>query len=342
MGEVHDSSVEPLAYRELGSEGTSARRLVSRSSGRSLARYVNLWPKYPRFILDHFTTVVNARWYIIFAVVASCFVCSWIIFAVLWLIIDKVDGTCIISGNDKVLGSFSTALLFAVETQVTIGYGELFINSHCTAGVLLLLLQCLFAYFMEALLLGLVFTKLARPRQRAKTILFSKNFIVSRDKRGVRSIQHDDQITTVRIIKFRIADIRRSQLVEAHVRLYLYWNKCCHGDDSREFQQFELDVGYVIGRDRVFLLLPMEVSHVMQQDSPLHDWSERTFMEEDYELVVVLEGIVEATGMTSQVVWSYTSSDALFNRQFSPMVQRCKGVWQVDFSKLNNTESVQD
>ena len=338
MEEVHDSLLETSAYRELVSADKSARRLVSRSNGRSLARYVNLWSKYPRFIQDHFTTIVNARWYFIFTVVASCFVCSWIIFAVLWLIIDKVNDNCIISDNDKVLDSFSTALLFAVETQVTIGYGELFINSHCTGGVLLLLLQCLFAYLMEAFLLGLVFTKLSRPRQRAKTILFSDKFIVCKDKHSV-SIQQGVQGTTFKILKFRIADIRRSQLVEAHVRLYLYWNKRCHADD-KEFQQHELDVGYENGRDRIFLMLPVEVGHVMRQDSLLYEWSDAMFMEEDYELVVVLEGIVEATGMTSQVVWSYTSSDVSFNQQFSPMVCRAKGVWQVDFSKLNITEGV--
>ena len=339
MEEVRDSLLEPLSatgYKKLSSDSTKpkATRLVSRNNGRSLARHVNLWTRYPRFVKDHFTTLVNARWYIIFAIVTSCFVCSWIVFAVLWLVMANVNEHCIASGNDEVLKSFSTALLFAVETQVTIGYGELFINSNCTGGLLLLLVQCVFAYFMEAFLLGLVFTKLSRPRQRAKTILFSNKFIVSNGKQGV-SVQQ----AMVRSMKFRIADIRYSQLVEAHVRLYLYWNKCCHGDDSRELQQYELDVGYDSGRDRVFLLLPIEVTHMIQPGSPLYNWNNVMFEEEDYEVVVVLEGIVEATGMTTQVVWSYLPSEVCFNQQFSVMVHRHKGEWHVDFSKLNNTES---
>ena len=338
MEEVHDNLLEPLSttrYKEVASNSTKARRLVSRNNGRSLARHVNLWSRYPLFLKDHFTTLVNARWYVVFAVVSSCFVCSWIIFAALWLIIGSSNDHCIASGNDEVLKSFSTALLFAVETQVTIGYGELFINSQCTGGVLLLLAQCLFAYFMEAFLLGLVFTKLSRPRQRAKTILFSNKFIVSKDKHGV-SVQDE----VARSLKLRIADIRYSQLVEAHVRLYLYWNKRCHGVDRRELHQYELDVGYDSGRDRVFLLLPIEITHVIQPNSPLCNWNNAMFEEEDYELVVVLEGIVEATGMTSQVVWSYLPSEVCFDQQFSPMAHRHKGEWQVDFSKLNNTEGL--
>lgn len=341
MEEAHDNLLK-THYGEFDSNRTNVKRLLSRKNGRSLARHINMWTRYPLFVKDHFTTLVNARWYIIFAAVSGCFVCSWLLFAVLWLIIANINEHCVASANDEDLKSYSTALLFAVETQVTIGYGELFIKSQCTGGLILLLVQCLFAYFMEAFLIGLVFTKLSRPRQRAKTILFSNKFIVCStklDKQGV-SVQQDGGVA--RSLKFRIADIRYSQLVEAHVRLYLYWNKCCRGDDGGQLQQYELDVGYEGGRDRVFLLLPVEISHVILPESPLHEWTNEMFEEEDYELVVVLEGIVEATGMTSQVVWSYSPSEVCFNEQFCPMVQRHKGEWQVDFSKLNTTRSVID
>lgn len=349
MEDLRDGSLEPLlATRD--SELRNSRRLVSRKNGRSLARHVNLWTRFPRFVKDHFTTLVNARWYIIFTIVSACFVCSWLMFAVLWLIIANINDHCVASANNEVLKSFSTALLFAVETQVTIGYGELFIQSQCTLGVCLLLVQCLFAYFMEAFLIGLIFTKLSRPRQRAKTILFSDKFIVcNKQKLGVQqdegvtkgvSVQHSEGVA--KSLRFRIADIRYSQLVEAHVRLYLYWNKCCHGNTNKVLQQYELNVGYDSGYDRVFLLLPVEIAHVIHPDSPLHDWSNEMFEEEDYELVVVLEGIVEATGMTSQVIWSYLPSEVCFNHQFCPMVQRHKGEWQVDFCKLNHMTSLND
>lgn len=337
LGSLHSSTNR---YSLLNNSRTSRRRLVSRSNGRSLARYANLWRKYPRYIKDHFTTLVNAKWYILFAVVSGCFVCSWVLFAVIWLIIANINEHCVASANSEVLKSFSTALLFAVETQVTIGYGELFIQSNCTAGVVLLLIQCLFGYFMEALLMGVVITKLSRPRQRAKTVLFSDNFIIHNAKpdKQSSSVQQDEGVA--RSLKFRIADIRRSQLVEAHVRLYLYWNKCCHGDNSGQLQQYELEVGYESGRDRVFLLLPVEVTHVILPDTPFYDWSNEMFEEEDYEVIVVLEGIVEATGMTSQAVWSYLPSEVRFNQQFNSMVNRYNGEWQVDFSKLNNTTGV--
>jgi len=315
----------------------SRKRLVSRRNGRSLARHAHMWKNFPRFAKDHFTTVVNARWWQILIIVSIIYVSSWLIFALLWLIVNRVDEHCLADTNDgKFSKSFAEAFLFSIETQVTIGYGEVFIRSSCTGGIIILLMQCLVGYLLDAFLIGLVFTKLTRPRQRAKTILLSTKFVVHSTSHN--NLQEGDRANCLQI---RIADLRRSQLVEAHVRLYLYWNKTnSHGYNDKQFQQFELDVGYDTGRDRVFLLLPIEVNHFITPGSPLAGWTEDMYREEDYEIVVVLEGLVEATGLTSQVVWSYLPTDVCYGHQFLPMVSRNNGEWLVDFAKISDTEMI--
>ena len=60
----------------------------------------------------------------------------------------------------------------------------------------------------------------------------------------------------------------------------------------------------------------------------------------DMEVVVILEGIVEATGLTAQALWSYRKNEIVFNRRFVPMVSRCNGKWEVDFAKLDATVPV--
>ena len=325
-------------YEEVERSLTASRkRLVSRRNGRSLARHAHMWKNFPRFAKDHFTTLVNARWWQILIIVSIIYVSSWLIFAVLWLIVNRADEHCLAATNGgKFSNSFAEAFLFSIETQVTIGYGEVFITNACSGGIIVLLLQCLVGYLLDALLIGLVFTKLTRPRQRAKTILLSTKFVVH--SRRDSNLQEGGIANCLQV---RIADLRRSQLVEAHVRLYLYWNKTSsHGYNDKQFQQFELDVGYDTGRDRVFLLLPVEVSHLITPGSPLSGWTEDMYREEDYELVVVLEGLVEATGLTSQVVWSYLPTDMCYGHQFQPMVSRDKGEWLVDFSKLSDTELI--
>ena len=59
---------------------------------------------------------------------------------------------------------------------------------------------------MQTLMAGIVFAKLARPKKRAETIMFSKNAVIT---------MRDGRLCLL----FRVGDMRRSQLAEAHVRL---------------------------------------------------------------------------------------------------------------------------
>ena len=59
-------------------------------------------------------------------------------------------------------------------------------------------------------MLGLIFAKITRPRHRRRTIVFSKQAVV-----------YEEDGT--QYFELRIADLRQSQMVEAHVRLQLYW-----------------------------------------------------------------------------------------------------------------------
>ena len=171
---------------------------------------------------------------------------------------------------------------------MTIGYGYKYITNQCRAGVVLVILQCIVGLLIDPFLLGLIFTKLSRPRNRRRTLVFSECAVICDDrKRG-------------RVLEVRIADVRRSQVVEGHVHLQLYWYRES-GDGQCDLRQYDLDVGYDTGRDRVFLLTPVTVYHLITEDSPLYGLTQGVLAESQLELVVILEGIVEVTGLTSQV-----------------------------------------
>ena len=59
---------------------------------------------------------------------------------------------------------------------------------------------------MQTLMAGVIFAKLARPIKRAATILFSKNAVIC---------MRDGKLCLL----FRVGDMRKSSLAEAHVRL---------------------------------------------------------------------------------------------------------------------------
>ena len=288
-------------------------RLVKRSSGRSLVQHVNLPPKHTLgYLRDFFTTIVNTRWYLIILFFSALYFSSWLLFGSLWLGLnaayDSGNSTCVMHVND-----FQSAFLFSVETQMTIGYGYKYIVDHCTTGILLIITQCVTGLLIDSFLLGLIFTKLSRPRNRRRTLIFSNCAVIYEDEEGGE-----------RVLELRIADVRRSQVVEGHVRLQLYWYRESRGG-RYQLEQYDLDVGYDTGRDRVFLLTPVCVRHHISESSPLYGLTREQLASEQLELVVILEGIVEVTGLTSQVCRRHCYEyDALFfNRLWFSIITGC-------------------
>lgn len=60
--------------------------------------------------------------------------------------------------------------------------------------------------------------------------------------------------------------------------------------------QCELDVGFGTGADQLFLVSPLTICHEINPKSPFFDLSKRSLTNEQFEIVVILEGIVETTG----------------------------------------------
>lgn len=60
--------------------------------------------------------------------------------------------------------------------------------------------------------------------------------------------------------------------------------------------QTDISVGFETGDDRLFLVSPLVISHEIDAHSPFWDMSQAQLEKEDFEIVVILEGMVEATG----------------------------------------------
>lgn len=82
--------------------------------------------------------------------------------------------------------------------------------------------------------------------------------------------------------------------------------------------QCELDVGFGTGADQLFLVSPLTICHEINPKSPFFDLSKRSLMNEQFEIVVILEGIVETTG---KLQISLSCFDAFFPS--NPIGCRC-------------------
>lgn len=317
MGEaVRYSKYTPAV---LMSESTPLRtpKLLKRSSGRSQIRYAGLQTKNLGFIRDIYTTVINAKWWVILVVFTLSYLMSWFIFGGLWYAANRNSNfTCLVE-----VETYSAAFLFSVEVQATIGFGNKYIKSNCIQGILLLVLQSLLSILITSVFGGLVYAKVVRPRNRRKTLLFSEKAVIY-EKNGEK------------VFEFRVGNLRHDGVVECHVRLQFYIPRLLDG--MYQLEQFDLDVGYSSGRDRLFLLTPVTITHYITPTSPLYNLNPHDMAEMDFEIVVVLEGAVEATGLTAQALWSYTKDDIVFDHKLQSMISRTHK-WTVDFSHFNET-----
>lgn len=198
------------------------RRLVFKSGECNISR-VNINKRGRRYLADIFTTLVDIKWRWNLLIFALAFTLSWVIFAFVWWLICFSHGDFVQHGEEEEedeewkpcvaeVNDFTTALLFSIETQHTIGYGYRVIEPTCPGTVAVLMVQSCFGVFIQSLVTGIVFAKLSRPKRRAHTIMFSRNAVVSK-----RNGQY--------CLLFRVGDMRKSHFVGTSIRALLVADK---------------------------------------------------------------------------------------------------------------------
>ncbi|KAM4580621.1 G protein-activated inward rectifier potassium channel 3 isoform 2-T3 [Odontesthes bonariensis] len=250
-----------------------------------------------RFLSDIFTSFVDLqyRWFLF--VFMMCYIITWFLFAGLYYMNAYFRGDLVqepplsISDNPLIdqkpcyLGveGFISALLFSVETQRTIGYGSRTVSPTCHEAVLLVMMQCIIGSMIDALMVGCMFVKISRPKKRAETLLFSRTCVIA---------NRDDQLC----LMFRLGDLRESHMVDAKVRAKLIKSRQTAEGEFLPLEQTEIDLGYETGSDRLFLVEPQVIQHNIDANSPLWELGPEQLRRQQFEIIVILEGIVEATG----------------------------------------------
>ena len=237
----------------------------------------------------------------------------------------------------KQVSSWTSAFLFSLETQQTIGYGQKAITTNCPEAVILLQFQSLVGLLIDAFMLGLTFTKLARPRERMRTVMFSDYAVIA---------LRDGKMC----LMFRVGDIRKSQILDASVQMQLFRSTTTKEGKEIPFHQEDLKVCYDWRnpdndfRNQLFLLLPMVIIHVIDENSPFYDVTPQTLQQSDFEIVVVIEGVVEATGLNTQPKSSYLNSEILWGYDFCNTLEKShfgeNGFYNADYSRLNDLHTV--
>ncbi|CAF1271556.1 unnamed protein product [Rotaria sp. Silwood1] len=239
------------------------RRLFTKEGDINLIR-LNIEQRRHRHLRDFFTSLLEFGWCSILSLLALSFVLSWLIFAGFWFLIMHIHGDfshnsanstwipCV-AGVRTLVG----VVLFSIETQQTIGYGTRSVTEQCESGVILLAIHTCFGLVMQALWAGIDYSKLARPKNRRRTLIWSRQAVI---------FLRDRYLT----LQVRIADIRpRSTLVEAHVRMYFIAERVTNEKEKIPLNILDMNVGLDTGRDRLLLMWPLTIEHRIDFKSPL-------------------------------------------------------------------------
>ncbi|XP_075231827.1 G protein-activated inward rectifier potassium channel 3-like isoform X1 [Lycorma delicatula] len=329
---------EILGYRQTRFSSRRVRRRVVFKHGDCNVVQGNVAKRRRRYLQDIFTTLVDAQWRWTLLVFALNFLLSWLGFAVIWWLIVYTHGDLEPMAQQpnsswvpcvNNLKTFTSCFLFSVETQHTIGYGSKYTTEECPEAIFVMCLQSITGVMIQAFMVGIVFAKLSRPKKRTQTLLFSRNAVIC---------QRDGQLC----LMFRVGDMRKSHIIEAHVRAQLIKKKVTREGEILPFYQQELKVGGDGEEDKIFFIWPTTIVHKITPSSPLYHLSASDMLRERFEIVVILEGVIESTGMTTQARSSYLPSEILWGHRFEPLVSFKKetGEHEVDYSLFNNTYEV--
>ncbi|XP_053129806.1 G protein-activated inward rectifier potassium channel 1 isoform X1 [Hemicordylus capensis] len=320
-------------HQQQASAHKKKRQRFVDKNGRCNVQHGNLGSETSRYLSDLFTTLVDLKWRWNLFIFILTYTVAWLFMASMWWVIAYMRGDLNKAHDEKYtpcvanVYNFPSAFLFFIETEATIGYGYRYITDKCPEGIILFLFQSILGSIVDAFLIGCMFIKMSQPKKRAETLMFSEHAAIS---------MRDGKLT----LMFRVGNLRNSHMVSAQIRCKLLKSRQTPEGEFLPLDQLELDVGFSTGADQLFLVSPLTICHVIDSKSPFYDLSQRSMQTEQFEIVVILEGIVETTGMTCQARTSYTEDEVLWGHRFFPVISLEEGFFKVDYSQFHATFEV--
>lgn len=345
---VHNSCrASPSCHLGLDLGTGRLRSRFVKKNGQCNVVFNNMEDKPRRYLADIFTTCVDIRWRYLLLIFTTTFLLSWLLFGIIFWGVAYAHGDFEIRipekdgdprGNTEEgkaewrpcilhIQGFVGAFLFSIETQTTIGYGFRCVTEECPFAVVTVVVQSIVGCIIDSFMIGTIMAKMVRPKKRAQTLLFSHHAVIA---------LRDGKLC----LMWRLGNMRKSHIVEAHVRAQLIKAYVTAEGEYLPLEQTDIDVGYDDGLDRLFLVSPLVVVHEINKNSPLYNLNRNDLQKEDFEIVVILEGMVEATAMTTQARSSYLAKEILWGHRFEPVVFEKGDRYHVDYSRFHKTYEV--
>lgn len=343
-----DCDLKPYKSRMISKDGSS--NIHMKKSGKLD------W--FSRYSKDIYTTLVDLNPFWIIFLTTAVYVGHWIIFGFIYWIFAivnnddaKINGynvtqtspdgnfttvTTVYDDGEPCVSNvydFVSAFLFSMESETTIGYGSRSMGTMCPGAVTCLVIQCVLSAIFDTWVIGMCFAKIARPDLRCRTIMYAKNAVICR---------RDGK----KCLIVRVANLRKSLLMSVSCRARVITLRAPQRKEQIEGHQFVLEQKELefVNANCCMFTAPIEYQHIIDKDSPLYTIPEKCLASEGhnwFEVVIILNGVIEATGMTVHAQTSYLSSEIKYKHRYIPIISigGPKNRYNVDFKHFHDTEA---
>jgi inward rectifier potassium channel len=304
-------------FKDLGFGSEVAKGTRRRLLNRDGSFNVVLDGLNPLASLSLYHWLLTISWPRFLAFIAGSYIAVNALFAFAFLLLgsDALQSTA---------GSFTgqpfyRAFFFSVDTFATIGYGNI-IPVGVPANILVTV-EALLNIVGVALATGVMFARFSRPSSR---IIYSRNAIVA-PYRGKTALE------------FRIANARRSQLIDVQIQAILTKIERASGSAVRKFYELNLERNRV-----VFFPLSWTVVHPIDLASPIWGLTHADLVNGDAELLVLLIGTDETVSQTVHSRSSYQADEIVWGAKFATMFMRteAEGIIGMNLSRIHDIERV--
>jgi len=212
---------------------------------------------------------------------------------------------------------FSEVFFFSTQTFTTVGYGRISPTGFLTSAVATF--EAFIGLLSFAIATGLFYGRFSRPRAFLK---FSNNAIIAPFKEG-------------KALMLRLAPYKNNNLSEASAEVILAMQVDENGKKMNKFFDLTLQINEINS-----LSLSWTLVHVIDENSPLADFTETDIRESQLELLVFVKAFDEVFSNTVVSRWSYITQEivwgAKFKMMFHPNNDNSSTI--LDLEKLNDYE----
>lgn len=212
---------------------------------------------------------------------------------------------------------FMEGFFFSSQTLTTLGYGRVAPLGAATSTVAAI--ESMLGLLCFALATSLLYGRFSRPQAK---LIYSEQAIIAPYKNMTG-------------VMFRVANMRRNQLIEVEVDITMAWFE--KDSKVRSFTRLALE------RNKINLFpSSWTVVHPIDENSPFNGLSEADIMELKIELIVLLKAFDDTFSQTIYSRTSYKCSEIKVGKKFIPMFNTMEnGKTLLDLRMIDAMESVE-